>query len=325
MRPAERYARDGYDVHEGISAVEAGRLRAEVEGFIAAQAAEVGVDRATYLDVFCRWSTPNPNVQRLVDRLSSAVKATAEDILGAALRAGRATLFRKGGAAHLGTHGHQDAGYWGRGPSDAYLATTWLTFDSTEDERGALQVIPRSHRGEVGAPVDFLAANFVDPATTWGASGRTLRTPAGGAVTFHPTLWHASHPTPPEKTRTALAIRWLPADGDPPRIPPNRGTVGEAFGMYTAGEQLQSALVTLAAQPVPPGAHCARWALDHGLHEALPQPAEARAALRRLDLLLSAGPMHHGADQRGRVWDAVRDVVVLPVLQRVRPLKHPEI
>jgi hypothetical protein len=312
MRPGERYARDGYEVHEGIPAADAGKLLAVIDGFIAAQAAEVGVDRATYLDVFCRWSTPNPHVQGLVDKLSPAVHGAAEDAIGTALQAGRATLFRKGGAAHLGTHGHQDAGYWGHGTSSTYLATTWLTFDSTEDETGALQVVPGSHQGEVGAPVDFLAPTFLDPATSWGASSRTLQIPAGGAVTFHPTLWHASRPVSPAATRTALAIRWLPAVGDPPRSKQQGGAVGEAFGMYTSGEQLHAALVKLARQPVPPGAVGVRWALDNRLDEALPQPAEARAALHRLYLLLSVGPWHHGADQRGMVWDAVRDAVVLP-------------
>ncbi len=86
--------------------------------------------------------------------------------------------------------------------------------------------------------------------------------------------------------------------------------------MYTAGEHLHSALVTLAGQPVPPGALAVQWALDHRLNEALPQPAEARAALRRLHLLLSAGPSHHGADQRGMVWDAIRELVVSPCARR---------
>lgn len=312
MRPAERYARDGYDVHEGIPAVEAGRLRAEIDGFIGAQAEEIGVDRATYLEVFCRWSTPNPNVQRLVDVLAEALQPKAESLLDAALRPGRATLFRKGGAAHRGTHGHQDAGYWGREGSAPYMATSWLTFDDVDASNGALQVIPGSHLGEVDAPVDFLAANFVDPAESWAGHGRTLMMRAGDGITFHPRLWHASHPTAPEGGRFALALRWLPRSGDLAAEPFAQHPPNGDFGMYTAGELVQAALTGLAGQPVslsPDGIH---WALEHRLADSLPNPPKAQAALRDLHLMLLGGPLHHAADQRGMVWDAIRELVVTP-------------
>jgi hypothetical protein len=48
--------------------------------------------------------------------------------------------------------------------------------------------------------------------------------------------------------------------------------------------------------------------------EALPDPEGARAALARLLIFLRASEAHHAADQRGMVWEPVRDLIIAPTV-----------
>jgi hypothetical protein len=54
--------------------------------------------------------------------------------------------------------------------------------------------------------------------------------------------------------------------------------------------------------------------VDHRLAERLPNPDVAEAALERLLVFLKASAAHHASDQRGMVWEAVRDAVIAPVI-----------
>lgn len=306
--------RDGYLVRPGVldpllvqSFVE------RVERAIDSWSADLQVSRDDYLHAACRWSSPNPVVDGLVEDCVDALAPLVAEAFGRDLAPGRASVFRKSSRARLGTHGHQDACYWVRPSSTGYALTTWIALDAVDARRGALRVLPGSHTCEVGPAVDYLVPGFVDPADAWADSARTLSMLPGDVVLFGPRLWHASHAVEVDGVRRALAIRWVGA-GLPGRTAPPPDPVAR-FGMYSSGLFLHRALCTLARCEVPPGSAGVAWALDRGLVDGLPDASSARLALSRLLLHMQAVAQHGASDQRGMVWDSVRDSVVLPVLE----------
>lgn len=311
--PTVTYSQEGYVVAAAVPPAIASDLAARFELEIVGMAQEIGVPIEGYLASVCRWSTPNPRIQALVDDVIGYLQPMVEKVLGASVRVQRASVFRKSGGA-LGTHAHQDAGYWVRPSSSRYDATSWVSFDNVDESSGALRILPRSHRPRRAAPVDYLAPAFVDPVDAWGPSATTLRMSAGDVVVFDPYLWHASHGSAQQRVRRALAVRWE-IDGSSlvPSIVPPEAAIPERFGMFTSGEWLHRALRNLAGQDLPKGEDGVRWALENDLPSKLPDPRQARSALMRLQILWKARERHHASDERGMVWDAVRDFVVAPV------------
>lgn len=160
MNGPDRYAHDGYVVLDDVLprevADQAGR---SVEAAIDAMARELDVTRAEYLDAVCRWSTPNPMVEQLVATAVEWLRPRVHDLLGDEAVPCRASVFRKSEEACLGTHGHQDAGYWNRPSSSRYDATTWIalaTSTATAVRSGcclALTTGPEwASRTAIGAP-----------------------------------------------------------------------------------------------------------------------------------------------------------------------------
>lgn len=310
----ERYLDEGFVTHDALSSCLAIDLATKTEQAIEAMSADLGVPQTEYLSAVCRWNTPNLYVHALMDDSVKHLIPSVSRLLGGPVRPGRASLFRKSASACLGTHGHQDSGYWIHPSSDRYDATTWITFDNVDSLSGALRVIPRSHVEPVGPPVDYLSPGFCDPADGWSDKARTLVMGVGTALTFEPGLWHASHGSTGGQVRRALAIRWL-LDGS---TRPSRSDTFEPspdrFGMYTSGRFLHAALSSLAKRDLPLGIAGVEWAIEHDIVAALPNPSDARTALLRLLLYLLAGARHHASDQRGMVWESVRDLIVAPTV-----------
>lgn len=315
MREYEGYAREGFLIATALPRALAHELAQRVESDIGAMAREIGVSTADYLEAVCRWDTPNVRVESLLADVIGYLVPVASDALGRKVRAERASIFRKSSSSALGTHGHQDAGYWVRPSSRRYDATTWLTLDDVDKASGALRVVAGSHRDAVGEAVDYLAAGFVDPAEAWEETAETLVMSAGQAVTFDPRLWHASHGSHHGTVRRALAVRWVFGDSSPPADAGNPSfDIGGQFGMYTSGQWLQRALAKLAGMPLPDGPDGVRLALERDLPSLLPDPLKGRAALVRVLIYWQANACHHATDQRGMVWDQIRDFVVAPTV-----------
>ena len=275
-------------------------------------ATELGASREAYLGAVCRWSTPNPIVQAMLDAVEPIVSEHLHPLVGDA-QALKAAVFRKSQWAALGTHGHQDAGYWVTPQSTTYDLTTWIALDDITEANGALRVMSGSHRGPVEPPVDYLAPAFKDPAIGWASRAKTVALAAGDMLVFGPRLWHASHDCAPDRLRRALVIRWrLPGSTAGGRTsPPQTAT----FGMFTAGDFLRRALEQLAGETSPTTVTARiQWALETDLVGRLPKPAEARRALERLLLYHRAWNAHVSSEQRGMVWEAVRDLVIAPVI-----------
>ena len=315
----EHYLREGYFIHEAALPTDLTYdLGTRIEQDIDAMAAELDVPRHVYLSAVCRWSTPNVRVESLVRSVVAHLRPLAAGVLGSSVRPGRASVFRKSAEAKLGTHGHQDAGYWVRPSSSRYDATTWVPLDDVDEDGGALCVLPRSHLGAVELPVDYLSPGFIDPADAWGTSAVTLFTRAGAAVTFDPRLWHASHGSIGGRVRRALAIRWV-FDEQDPVSPSQPKPIPGCFGMYTSGAYLHAALRKLSGERLRDGVEGVECALERDLVAELPDPEGARAALCRLLVFLRASAQHQAADQRGMVWEDVRDLVVAPVVGLEQP------
>lgn len=176
---------------------------------------------------------------------------------------------------------------------------------STRCPARALRVLPGSHRGPVGPPVDYLREGFVDPAAAWGRRSVTLDLAAGDAVTFHPVLWHASWPCLSGQVRRSLAIRWAGGDDiDVPAFEPIEG-----FGMYTSGAHLAAVLTALGSAAPGRLPELVRWVLEvHGAGLA----ADAVEALERLSVYLRANEHHQASDQIGMVWSAVWASLIAP-------------
>ncbi len=295
-----------------FAASEVDAINAKFESAIDTWEDDLAVSRQEYLHAVCRWSSPNPLVDALAARCTAALAPLVEDLAGPGFAPGRASLFRKSSAASLGTHGHQDAGYWVRPSSRRYALTTWVALDPVDAERGALRMLPGSHLGVVEPPVDYLRPDFEDPANAWGGETVTVDAQPGDVVVFGPTLWHASHAVVGGAIRRSLALRWV-SPRQPSILAPLPDQDGR-FGMYSSGERLMQALGELAGRKLPWGLSSVSWALRTGLVDTLSRPAAARAALERLCVYLRAVEHHHASDQRGMAWDAVRDDVVMPVL-----------
>jgi hypothetical protein len=309
----ELLERDGHVVLGGVlGALKVHALNKRIESAIDAWAADLHVSRREYLDVAYRWSSPNRVVDELAAMCAEALLPLVEGLVGPGHSPSRASVFRKSSAAAVGTHGHQDASYWVRPSSSRYALTTWVALDPADEERGALRVLPGSHRDRVGPPVDFLQPGFVDPASSWGDSAVTVDVEPGDVVVFGPRLWHASHAMVGGAVRRSLGIRWAGPSGS--EIVARLPEPSTRFGMYTSGESLMRALGALAGRELPWGLSEVEWALEQGLVDGLPRAMAARSALRRLRLHLKAIERHRASGQRGMVWDAVRGEIVLPVL-----------
>lgn len=312
------YGADGFAVWRSVlSKSEAASIVEALESGIVGMAAELGVAAETYLNAVCRWSTPNPVVEEAVDRVRGRLSADVSQLVGRPAAPSRASAFRKSTSASHGTHGHQDASYWVGPSARRYDLTTWVALDDMDGDSGALVFRPGSHRGPVSAPVDYLRPDFEDPAAGW-TDAVTVPVHAGDVVVFHPHVWHASHGMESNRVRRGLAVRWV---GDPPLLSTDGQPLNDPgmFGMYTSGALLVEALASLGVQGERDHGLEAivRRALETHACSRLPEPRDANRALERLLLHLRAVRSHHAADQRGMVWDAVRDAVVLPTAHAV--------
>jgi hypothetical protein len=165
----------------------------QIEIAIDDMAESINVDKEEYLKSVSRWDSPNQHVTRLVDEISGYIKPLAEEYFGQRLNYVRASIIRKSSLASMGTHGHQDAGYWGINSSKYYDVSTWIALDDIDSSNAALRIIPGSHRNGAEIQGDFLAVDFLDPSVHW-KNDETLNMSGGDVAIFDPYLWHASHP-----------------------------------------------------------------------------------------------------------------------------------
>jgi ectoine hydroxylase-related dioxygenase (phytanoyl-CoA dioxygenase family) len=119
-------------------------------------------------------------------------------------------MIRKPPVTSLAAPWHQDEAYWE--PELAYNAIgTWLPLHEVSVERGAMQFIPGSHRGELlehrpesGDPrINLLVASPVDE-----SAAVACPLPAGGATFHHPRTLHYTAPNTTDEARLAFPVEF---------------------------------------------------------------------------------------------------------------------
>jgi len=111
---------------------------------------------------------------------------------------------------------HQDASYWPLTPSKT--VTVWLAIDDADEENGAMQVIPGSHRH---GQIDFARSadgennvlnQTVQDALDYGETPVALAMKAGQISLHTDLLLHGSEPNSSQRRRCGLTMRFVPPD-----------------------------------------------------------------------------------------------------------------
>ena len=115
---------------------------------------------------------------------------------------------------------HQDATYWPVRPTRT--VTVWLAIDDADEENGAMQVIPGSHRhGQIdfepsGAEEDNVLNQTVRDPLDYGmypgGAPATLAMKAGQMSLHTDLLLHGSEPNASTRRRCGLTMRFVPPD-----------------------------------------------------------------------------------------------------------------
>jgi non-haem Fe2+, alpha-ketoglutarate-dependent halogenase len=111
---------------------------------------------------------------------------------------------------------HQDASYWPLTP--AKTATVWLAIDDADQENGAMQVIPGSHRhGQIDYQQSSTAEeNVLNQTVTapleYGDKPVALKMKAGQMSLHTDLLLHGSEPNTSARRRCGLTMRFVPPD-----------------------------------------------------------------------------------------------------------------
>jgi non-heme Fe2+,alpha-ketoglutarate-dependent halogenase len=143
----------------------------------------------------------------IVDRVQS--------LLGPDILVWGASFFLKEPNSPAFVSWHQDATYWGLGPSD--IVTAWVAITPSTRRSGCLRVVPGSHDWPIVAHTETFAADnllsrgqeiavAVDPATV-----RDILLAPGEMSLHHVKIAHNSEPNGSDHRRIGFAIRYVAA------------------------------------------------------------------------------------------------------------------
>ena len=111
---------------------------------------------------------------------------------------------------------HQDASYWPLTPSKA--VTAWLAIDDADEENGAMQIIPGSHRhGQIPFETSEtheknVLNQTVRNAGQYGDAPVSIELRAGQMSLHTDSVLHSSEPNISTRRRCGLAMRFVSAD-----------------------------------------------------------------------------------------------------------------
>jgi len=124
-------------------------------------------------------------------------------------------LFKPPGGPHETTIGwHQDWASWNTVASREAFVTAWVAFDDVDDENGAMQMIPGSHKwGLIEGASNFFGTDRDAQLETLGA-GRSAQprsvVMSAGQVSFHhPLTFHGSGANTSNRLRRSLAVHFV--------------------------------------------------------------------------------------------------------------------
>lgn len=126
---------------------------------------------------------------------------------------------------------HRDIRYWSFARND--LVSVWLALGTETAGNGALQVIPGSHRVQVGRDqlddLDFLRPDVPQNQALIG-QGRVLELQQGDVVFFHSALFHAAGKNTTAEVKKSVVFAYRGASN-----PPREGTRSAAAGDVALG------------------------------------------------------------------------------------------
>jgi ectoine hydroxylase-related dioxygenase (phytanoyl-CoA dioxygenase family) len=112
---------------------------------------------------------------------------------------------------------HQDATYWGIEPPN--VMTAWLAIDDSDEENGAMQVLPGTHRqgildhGKSDRKDNLLSVNqAIDPSNFDESTAVTLTLNAGQISLHHGLAVHGSLPNCSNRRRCGMTLRYTTPD-----------------------------------------------------------------------------------------------------------------
>jgi hypothetical protein len=190
-----------------ISADEADICRGKVEGY----EAKVGHNANQTLKIKGHLAMPWIVELGRNPRILDAV----EDLIGPDILLFGASIFAKEGNDRAYVSWHQDSAYFGLDPHRE--VTAWVAFTPSNAANGALQVLPRTHRGpdlhhrETYAPDNMLArGQSLDIADE--SSAVTIELQPGEFSLHHERMAHGSKTNKTGRRRIGFAFFYIPAD-----------------------------------------------------------------------------------------------------------------
>ena len=199
---------------------------AEITRFLdATERVVAGRHRSGRAPMLCLPFEPGPHDLRKIDNAGWAdpdLAALATDVrlgeIAAALLGAPSVrlwqdqlLYKPPGGPEETTIGwHQDWASWDTVASHAAFVTAWVAFDDVDDDNGAMQMIPGSHRwGLVTDGSNFFATDRDAQLASMGdrAAVPVSITMGAGQVSFHhPLTFHGSGPNTSTRLRRSLAV-----------------------------------------------------------------------------------------------------------------------
>ena len=103
---------------------------------------------------------------------------------------------------------HQDNAYWRCRPSS--LVSCWITLDDVDEENGAMQVIPGSHRKPIWHERSQKTDSLLDVESQVDAGKAVIvELPAGGCMLHHCQTLHHTQANSTDRQRRAFAIHFM--------------------------------------------------------------------------------------------------------------------
>ncbi|MEM7336886.1 MAG: phytanoyl-CoA dioxygenase family protein [Chloroflexota bacterium] len=159
---------------------------------------------------------------------------------------------------------HQDQGVAREESDDTEMITVWLAITDATLENGCLQIIPKSHHGEI-APHCPVGAQMIIPEKLLDSAPKPIPIKAGSALLLHRRTKHASLPNISNRIRWSFDLRYQP------------------IGQPTGRDELPGMVVRSRQNPKSVQASYEEWVQSwHNAKKELVQQAE-RPKLHRWD------------------------------------------
>ena len=164
------------------------------------------IDNAWWADPDLAWLATHPTL--------GAIAAALMACDGVRLWQDQLLYKPPGGPAKTTIGWHQDWASWDTVASHEAFVTAWVAFDDVDDDNGAMQMIPGSHRlGLVPDGSNFFSTDRdaqLDALAVHGIGAPTSVVMRAGQVSFHhPLTFHGSGPNTSQRLRRSLAVHFV--------------------------------------------------------------------------------------------------------------------